>query len=126
MAEWDRMEVPFKDKLLLSSTYELMQHLIDEGFDKLKVITAFDHIINRQKVVARKLDIPCFRFHQIHQRKTKGKPEVHVQIVRSDYYALKFLLKKFHGHDLYLVTKHWGAEASLAGDFNHAEKEKGL
>ena len=113
--ELREFDAPFKDKIVCCSAYKLMNLLMKKGVDKAKAIVILDNIINHQKVVLREINFPKIKFRQIHMRKTKGKPDVHVQIVRTDYKLLRHFLKKLDKHHLFTTTTN--NDASI-GNFN--------
>lgn len=114
-------EAPFKDKIVCCSAYELMDLLIAQGISKPKVIVVFDGILNHKQVILREIEIPEIKFRQIHSRKTKGRPDIHIQMPREDYKKLKLFFKylKRFDYELFTVTKNRDGKI---GGYNKALK----
>jgi len=111
-------EAPFKDKTILISAYDLIDLMVRHGISKPKAIVILDALINTEEVIVRKITIPHIKFRQIHSRKTKGKPEVHIQIPREQYPAFKIVMRRLTEIPLFTLTKNQDDLASKVGSFN--------
>ena len=107
-------EAPYKDKILCISAYELINALVENKIEKVHAIIIVDNLLNNHKVILRSVTIPNLLFQQIHSRKTKGKPEIHLQMPRKHYSAFKILMKKLEGYQLFTITmNHEGKLGSI-------------
>jgi len=127
MTSFKEFEVPFKNGLFCYSSYGLIETLVKNGVAKSKAIVIVDNIVNHHKVILRPVFVPRLTFRQIHSRKTKSKPDLHIQMPKQDYKKLKLFFKQMQTIPLFTITKKQDATASLLGwanDFLKGEKEK--
>jgi len=110
-------EVPFKNKTICITAYELMDFLIEHRIEKAYALIILDDLVNRKQVVVREIKIPELLFRQIHSRKTKGKSEIHLQMPRKDYAKLKLILKRLPALKLCVITTNVSKEASSLGNW---------